>query len=290
MGISNQLFTGKERDNETGLDYFGARYLSATNGRFTSPDPHGGRVGHPQTMNRYSYVVNNPLVFVDPSGLECLYLNSKNEVQLVTDVSRENCGKTGGYYIKGVATDIKVEIVNGHREVLLSGTTNGHDSTFAFYQDTTLNIGWYQNSHTNPLGHIAVAVGNRTPVGLSTKQEGKFVLSVLWDSLTKPHRGAVDLDDTVVPGAIVEQNPKNLKEMVSIPITGMQAVLIQNFIDEQKNSPPPYSTGLNHGPACDCSTWAQEVMKSAGLKSGQPAPVPENLIRQLEHLYGPSHK
>jgi len=33
-----QKFTGKERDTETGLDYFGARYLSSAQGRFTSPD------------------------------------------------------------------------------------------------------------------------------------------------------------------------------------------------------------------------------------------------------------
>jgi RHS repeat-associated protein len=35
----NQKFTGKERDGETGLDYFGARYFSGAQGRFTTPDP-----------------------------------------------------------------------------------------------------------------------------------------------------------------------------------------------------------------------------------------------------------
>jgi RHS repeat-associated protein len=34
------MFTGKERDAETGLDYFGARYFSGAQGRFTSQDPH----------------------------------------------------------------------------------------------------------------------------------------------------------------------------------------------------------------------------------------------------------
>ena len=57
-------FTGKERDAETGLDYFGARYLSATQGRFTSGDPFlgGGRPEDPQSWNRYAYARNNPLV------------------------------------------------------------------------------------------------------------------------------------------------------------------------------------------------------------------------------------
>jgi RHS repeat-associated protein len=66
-----QKFTEKERDSETGLDYFLARYHSSAHGRFTSPDPllGSGSVTDPQTWNRYSYALNNPLRFVDPSGL-----------------------------------------------------------------------------------------------------------------------------------------------------------------------------------------------------------------------------
>ena len=57
-------FTGKERDAETGLDYFGARYMSAAQGRFTSGDPFlgSGRPEDPQSWNRYAYARNNPLV------------------------------------------------------------------------------------------------------------------------------------------------------------------------------------------------------------------------------------
>ena len=66
----NDKFTGKERDAETGLDYFGARYMSSAQGRFTSPDPsmNGVRLENPQTWNRYSYVLNNPPVLTDPTG------------------------------------------------------------------------------------------------------------------------------------------------------------------------------------------------------------------------------
>ncbi|MCL4852251.1 MAG: RHS repeat-associated core domain-containing protein, partial [Bryobacteraceae bacterium] len=63
-------FTGKERDAETGLDYFGARYYSGTQGRFTSVDPamESALLEDPQTWNRYSYVYNRPLTLVDPDG------------------------------------------------------------------------------------------------------------------------------------------------------------------------------------------------------------------------------
>ncbi|MGA2900737.1 MAG: RHS repeat-associated core domain-containing protein, partial [Candidatus Acidiferrales bacterium] len=62
-------FTGKERDSESGLDNFGARYNASTMGRFMSPDPLGGRLIDPQTLNKYSYVINNPLRYTDPTGL-----------------------------------------------------------------------------------------------------------------------------------------------------------------------------------------------------------------------------
>jgi RHS repeat-associated protein len=66
-----QKFTSKERDNETGLDYFGARYYASAQGRFTSSDPllASGTVYDPQSWNRYSYASNNPLRFVDPTGM-----------------------------------------------------------------------------------------------------------------------------------------------------------------------------------------------------------------------------
>jgi RHS repeat-associated protein len=63
-----QQFTGQERDVETGLDYFGARYASSTQGRFTSSDTFGGSRQSPQTLNLYSYVQNNPIRYTDPTG------------------------------------------------------------------------------------------------------------------------------------------------------------------------------------------------------------------------------
>jgi RHS repeat-associated protein len=69
---TRQKFSQKERDNETGLDYFNARYYGSTQGRFTSPDPllSSGRSLQPQSWNRYTYVINRPLSLVDPNGLD----------------------------------------------------------------------------------------------------------------------------------------------------------------------------------------------------------------------------
>jgi RHS repeat-associated protein len=68
-----QQFTGQERDGEISLDHFGARYYSATQGRFTSSDPMPLKKRHlsdPRDLNRYVYVANNPLKYLDPDGLE----------------------------------------------------------------------------------------------------------------------------------------------------------------------------------------------------------------------------
>jgi RHS repeat-associated protein len=65
-------FTGKERDSESGLDNFGARYNSSAMGRFMSPDPNNDsgfeNQDDPQSWNAYSYVRNNPLNLTDPDG------------------------------------------------------------------------------------------------------------------------------------------------------------------------------------------------------------------------------
>jgi RHS repeat-associated protein len=66
-------FTGKERDSESGLDNFGARYYGSSLGRFMQTDPiwvKADRMLDPQRLNLYSYVRNNPLTLTDPSGMD----------------------------------------------------------------------------------------------------------------------------------------------------------------------------------------------------------------------------
>jgi RHS repeat-associated protein len=68
-----QKWTGKERDSESGLDYFLARYYSSAQGRFTSVDKIVIRISRlldPQRFNLYGYTRNNPLTFIDPDGLD----------------------------------------------------------------------------------------------------------------------------------------------------------------------------------------------------------------------------
>jgi RHS repeat-associated protein len=74
-GADPYEFTGKERDAESGLDYFGARYYASSMGRWMSPDwsakeepvPYA-KLDNPQSLNLYGYVLNNPLSHADPDG------------------------------------------------------------------------------------------------------------------------------------------------------------------------------------------------------------------------------
>jgi RHS repeat-associated protein len=65
---STHKFTGKELDPETGLYYYGGRYYDPEISRFISPDPFVQDPTEPQNLNRYSYVDNNPVGYIDPSG------------------------------------------------------------------------------------------------------------------------------------------------------------------------------------------------------------------------------
>ncbi len=62
------LFTGHERDFSTGSDYMHARHYLWNLGRFLSTDPAPGNPAAPQSLNRYAYVMGNPLNFTDPTG------------------------------------------------------------------------------------------------------------------------------------------------------------------------------------------------------------------------------
>ncbi|MGJ5816017.1 RHS repeat-associated core domain-containing protein [Paludibaculum fermentans] len=95
-------FTGKMRDYESGLnlDYFGARYMSAAQGRFTSPDPvffQAGMLTDPQRFNLYAYVRNNPLRYVDPKGEALELIGDKEERARKLAAIQARLGEAGKY-------------------------------------------------------------------------------------------------------------------------------------------------------------------------------------------------
>jgi RHS repeat-associated protein len=129
-------FTGYERDGETGLDFAQARYYQNVQGRFQSPDPllSSTNPDLPQTWNRYSYVVNNPIILMDPTGgYICASKKEKecSQIEAALQKDRDNLenlktiyGETSGEYIKaskaiasygaaGVKNGVSIRVKNG---------------------------------------------------------------------------------------------------------------------------------------------------------------------------------
>jgi RHS repeat-associated protein len=112
-----QRFTGKERDAESALDYFGARYYASTMGRFMSPDwaakaepvPYS-KLDDPQPLNLYTYVRNNPLSGVDPDGHYFVVSGQDQKFyqQVLTDLYRRPGGR-----------DLVNSLANSDRPVIL---------------------------------------------------------------------------------------------------------------------------------------------------------------------------
>lgn len=93
--VNHYKFTGKERDSESGLDNFGARYNSSQYGRFMSPDQRRLSIRdliNPQKWNKYVYTINNPLRYFDPDGMEEI------EIQLRAFIAQKSESVMGSTY------------------------------------------------------------------------------------------------------------------------------------------------------------------------------------------------
>jgi len=78
---TDYTFTGQKSDDSTGLMFYGARYYDVTLGRFTQPDTIVPHPLNPQSLNRFAYVLNNPVKYTDPTGH--------------AEMCEESCGQEG---------------------------------------------------------------------------------------------------------------------------------------------------------------------------------------------------
>jgi RHS repeat-associated protein len=168
----SQRFTGKERD-ESGLDYFGARYYGSSLGRMTSPDPlpwlewqHGNEeddqnrfetyIANPQNLNMYAYVLNNPLSKTDPTGMNACGTNNDSSCKVtvtITDRSKDANGnyndKYAGLKGNGSYNAVATVSVNGKVTGTFLGDTLSSGGKFATIANGTYD-GVLHNHHGDP--------------------------------------------------------------------------------------------------------------------------------------------
>ncbi len=102
-------FTGQFQDTLTGLYDFQYREYNPVQGRWISPDPSGLAAvdpSNPQSWNRYAYALNNPLSYIDPTGLFCVWDDGSYDSADDPDTgTASSCGSAGGNWFDGNPSD-----------------------------------------------------------------------------------------------------------------------------------------------------------------------------------------
>ncbi|GEM_PF-1215331 len=158
-GEERYTYTGKEQDDSTGLYYYGARYYDSALGRFISSDPISGNVYNSQRLNKYTYVMNNPMVYTDPSGMEGEDVTTNKNQPLISDrlhflfLATPNFildYVTGGYgrgarffihYLHGSGTPMDPQLSSEEWRVIIGGT-DGRNWAPSSFLEYPANEGW----------------------------------------------------------------------------------------------------------------------------------------------------
>lgn len=109
-------YTGKQLDLSTGLDYFGYRYYDGQIGRFITPDLHEPNYLNPQSLNRYTYALDNPYAYVDPDGRVAVLvvLIALAEVIAALFIINQLCGHCIGLALEFFVLDPLANWIGSH--------------------------------------------------------------------------------------------------------------------------------------------------------------------------------
>ncbi|MDE1155561.1 MAG: RHS repeat-associated core domain-containing protein [Acidobacteriaceae bacterium] len=215
-------YTGKERDTESGLDYFGARYYGSSMGRFQSSDPSGmafTSLSNPQSFNMYSYVQNNPLINVDPDGLDCVYIGGDGTM---TGFNRGDCDNSttekanSGYYFDGTVNTIYTTTGDTSGQVVgVQGTTDDGNS---LYQSNPAGLSFGQPNSSVSTSGMDTAINTR----------GDYSQTTQFNHGTHPYRDNNPGDITA--GPFTSRNGQIGTEMVGSQCSRVQDQVVRRFI------------------------------------------------------------
>ena len=291
-------FTGKERDGESGLDYYGARYYSNTIGRFVSADWSAGPVPipyasltNPQTLNLYALAHDNPSSYADLDGhLEPGQLGS-SEGSTIVPRMRGGAGNAYGCVLDGC---------NSHTiiwQLTLDGV--GTNTFFDNEAQGRAAIGAYQQAHqqngqqnrtdqtthyanvsywwtgAGGFGHIGIGIDTDHTRGFSTA-----------DPSTPWYKRLFGAPEARTEDDIAQHTDANghvaPHSNIRIPITAEQAKAMQAAMDSRRDNPGHYNLFFRN-----CTGFVESVLHAGGV-SGVPhaevfGPVVLGGILAVEH-------
>jgi RHS repeat-associated protein len=158
---TDKLFTGQRLDS-TGLYYYGARYYDATIGRFISADTVVSSFANPQSLNRYSYCLNNPLKYTDPSG-HTVIIGGQDIGQLYANTEEYDFNAWSSYI--SVMNSTEFRVYDEYRQIdqnlcrelegvenritIICGDPGDHEALFQSFTNNTGKITLKQNFDPN---------------------------------------------------------------------------------------------------------------------------------------------
>ncbi|MBN8460697.1 MAG: VCBS repeat-containing protein [Verrucomicrobia bacterium] len=170
-------FTQKERDGESGLSYFEARYLSTGIGRFVTVDPEAARPSvtraKPQEYNSYAWCTNRPVVCTDPNG----HSTEKSSFSSVAEAPPEDtASQVQRSYTDTThadATDLAAKILQASKDRCLKAIEIwGHG------EPGRLAVSNHNPSNDNDLSHILVGINLRNDISGAAKTQSKIAQAI----------------------------------------------------------------------------------------------------------------
>ncbi len=168
----DKLFTGQRLDG-TGLYFYGARYYDPLIGRFISPDTMVPDPASPQSFNRYSYCLNNPLKYTDPSG-QTVYAGGMN-VDFIYNIM-ENYGDWAQCYLEYYLNTPEFQAWDKYHNVWKSSSE---------YMETTKDKSFYVTSNYIPTQAEVKLVENGNELVRITTSKGTEIYDYKPDDGTR---------------------------------------------------------------------------------------------------------
>jgi RHS repeat-associated protein len=267
----NYKFIGKERDVESGLDNFGARYNASGLGRFMTPDwaakpvtvPYAN-FGDPQTLNLYVYVENAPLSRIDAVGhaIENAISNTGGGVFGDPDtISATDWTATAAddAAIQDAVAQQQAQNNNQQQQPSPSQASSPHFASISFWP-----------SGAGHLGHIGIGVDTDDTTGFATQTHHSFFGFLLGFFFSGKVQDDIKAHTNPTTGEVASHFDQH------IPISAASAAAMQRAIEVRRGNPGSYSLYFRN-----CAGFVEHVLHAGGVGG-----VPHSEIFFPPVLYG----